>query len=347
MKTTLRDVAEAAGVSAMAVSAVLHGTGRNVKVSLEKAETIRRVAREMRYQPNRLARSLRNQRTYTVGVVFQHFGRLDDENPYYPLLLNGLTSALFPAGYTLALCPRLLMRGDAGNIADGRFDGVLWARPDFTEESVETLRFASIPVVMMHAPPGSVPGLPTFCADNEEAYRTVVDHLAGLGHRRVGFVIDPIDEPTAEGRARADACRIACSEAGLHCDKLVWTSDAPELAAYRSEAPHTALVTFSDTMAGHLLTACKRFGIRVPHELSIVGFDSSTFCETTSPRLTSVYQPVERMVYEATTHLLHLIEGDSGEGSAASTRSFLYHCGLDIRESTARPPSSSQRPNPC
>ena len=136
MKTTIRDVAEAAGVSAMAVSAVLNGAGRNVKVSHEKAEHIRRVARELRYQPNSLARSLRSRRTGMVGVVFQHLHGFSDAAPYFPNLLNGVMAALFPADYTLALCPKLIVGGDAGSISDGRFDGVLWCRPDFTEASL-------------------------------------------------------------------------------------------------------------------------------------------------------------------------------------------------------------------
>src|SRR4051794_24239994 len=122
MRTTIRDVAEAAGVSAMAVSSVLNGGGRNVKVSEEKAEIIRRVARELRYQPNNLARSLRTRRTGMVGVVFQHLERLGDEQPYYPQLLNGVMAALFPANYALSICPSLILGDNVGSISDGRFD---------------------------------------------------------------------------------------------------------------------------------------------------------------------------------------------------------------------------------
>lgn len=329
----------------MAVSAVLHGTGRNVKVSDEKAEHIRRVARELRYQPNHLARSLRNRRTNTVGMVFQHFERLSDQNPYYPQLLNGVISALFPAGYTLALCPDLVKRSEQGAIADGRFDGVLWCRPDFTEASVEGLRLSSVPVVMMHAPPGSASGVPTFCADNDGALQLVVDHLVELGHERIGFVVDPINEHSAEGRARCAAFRRAMEAKGLKGDVLVWSSEAPELENYRpsSSVPHTALAAFSDHMAGRLLAACRRFGIRVPHDLSVVGFDSSSFCETTTPRLTAVYQPVERIAYEATTHLLALIQGENDGIPTTLPLSSLYDCGLDVRDSTSRPPSSAKR----
>ena len=335
MRTTIRDVAEAAGVSAMAVSAVLNGAGRNVKVSPERAETIRRIAREMRYQPNHLARSLRSRRTGMVGVVFQHFERLGEEHPYYPQLLNGVMAALFPEDYTLALCPKLVIGGDAGSISDGRFDGVLWCRPDFTEASLDEIQNASVPVVMMHAPPGSVPGIPTFCADNDAAMRGVARHLRDLGHERFAFVVDPVSEGTVEGRARRNAFFDAL---GMPCDVLVWEEECKGIEAYAdSDAPHTALVCFSDYTAGVVLKAAERVGVDVPRDLSVVGFDSSPFCENAKPRLTSVSQPVERMAHAATTHLLARIrEGLEGTPSSPTVSS-VYDCGLDVRDSTAPP----------
>ncbi|CAN5697636.1 LacI family DNA-binding transcriptional regulator [soil metagenome] len=338
MKTTIRDVAEAAGVSAMAVSAVLNGAGKNVKVGTEKAEQIRQVARELRYQPNHLARSLRNRRTGMVAVVFQHFDRLGERHPYYPQLLNGVMGALFPADYTLALCPKLLLDGDAGSISDGRFDGVLWCRPDFDDASLEVIQNASVPVVMMHAPPGSVPGIPTFCADNEGAMRAVVRHLKGLGHERVAFVMDSVNSHTIEGRARRDALLSVALAAGLAPDTLVWHDPRAEVGAYASpHPPHTALVCFSDTLAGQILSACQAAGVSVPRDVSVVGFDSSPFCESTQPRLTSVHQPVESMARMATTHLLTLIREKSEGTPSSPTVSSIYDCGLDIRESTAPP----------
>jgi LacI family transcriptional regulator len=339
MKTTIRDVAEAAGVSAMAVSAVLHGTGRNVKVSEAKAAQIRKVAQELRYQPNHLARSLRNRKTNTVGVVFQHFDRFSDENPYYPQLMNGIIAALFPAGYTLALCPHLDQRSGEGTISDGRFDGVLWCRPDFTEQAIDGLRNSSIPVVMMHAPPGSAPGVPIFCADNESALRLPVRHLAELGHKKIGFVLDPVNFVTAEGRARSAAFMNAIKECGLLGEILVWDSDSHDQEEYKTVfRDHTGIVAFSDYLAGRVLATFKQHGVRVPEDVSVIGFDSSTLCEKTSPRLTSISQPVERLAREAATHLLALIHADQKtlpgpDGPLVA----LYECGLDIRDSTAPP----------
>jgi LacI family transcriptional regulator len=338
MRTTIRDIAEAAGVSAMAVSVVLNGTGTNVKVSTEKADLIRKIALELNYRPNHLARSLRNKRTNMIGVVFQHFDRLGEERPYYPQLLNGVMAALFPRDCALALCPKLILGSDAGSISDGRFDGILWCRPDLDDVSIEALRSSSVPVVMMHAPPGSLPGIPTFCADNDVAMRAVVKHLKDLGHQRIAFVSDPINAHTMEGCARRDSFISACLAAGLAPDILVWDEDCEDVAVYkRSDAPQSALVCFSDTFAGRVLAACQRDGVSVPHDVSVVGFDSSSFCEGTKPRLTSVNQPVERMAYQATTHLLDLIQ-ERAEGTPASpTVSSVYDCGLDVRESTGPP----------
>lgn len=340
MKVTMRDVAEAAGVSTMAVSVVLSGSGnKKVTVSPEKAERIRQVARDLRYRPNHLARSLKTQRTHQVAVVFQHFSALGPEHPYHVQVLNGVTSALFPKGYAMTLCPKMIVDGDVGSISDGRFDGVLWCRPEFDEASMEAIQEATIPVVLMHVPARLAPGVPTFCADNDGAMRQVVDHLKGLGHRDLAFVIDPVSVKSVEGHTRRDAFVSAALAAELpKPETIVLDQDHSLLARYgRSGAPHTALVCFSDELAGFVLKSCDEYGVKVPGDVSIVGFDSSPFCETTRPRLTSVNQPVDRMAHAATIHLLNLIH-DTEKGLPRSPMACcLYECGLDVRESTAPP----------
>lgn len=340
MRVTIRDVAARAGVSAMAVSVVLNGAGgRRVTVTPEKAARIREAARELRYQPNHLARSFRNRRTGQVAVVFQNFGHFRPHSSYRGDVMNGVMDALFPHDYTLALCPKLMREDGTALVADGRFDGVLWCRPDLTDASAAALQEARVPIVTMHAPPGTVQGVPTFCGDNEGAMRRVVDHLAELGHRRLAFVIDPVSESSVEGRARAEALRAAAHRAGLPApDVLVLTHDHRGLARYgTADAPHTALVCFSDELAGFVLRSCADLGVDVPGHVSLVGFDSSPLCDTMRPRLTSVNQPVERMAFEATTHLLQLIRAaDGGELPAAAAT--LYDCVLDVRGSTGPAP---------
>lgn len=339
MRVTIRDVAERAGVSAMAVSAVLNGAGgRKVTVTAEKAERIRQAARELRYQPNHIARTFRRGRTDQVAVVFQNFGRFIPQSSYRGDVMNGVMQALFPHDYTVSLCPRLIRDGNPDVISDGRFDGVLWCRPDLTEDSSLALQAASVPVVMMHAPPGTVLGVASFCADNDGAMRRVVAHLMGLGHERIAFVIDPVSEHSVEGQARMEALKAAARRVGLRePDVIVLDRDHSLLARYAEpDAPHTALVCFSDELAGFVLKSCERLGVDVPRHVSVVGFDSSPLCEMTRPRLTSVNQPVERMAFEATTYLLTLIRA-AEEGQPLTATSTLYDCGLDVRDSTGPP----------
>ena len=338
MRATIRDVAEAAGVSAMAVSKVLHGRGTNVRVSDTKAELIRKVARELHYRPNQNARNFRNQKTNLIGVVFQHFEGLTEDNPYLPQMLNGVMAALFPAGYTMGICPKLVLDGTAPAIADGRFDGILWTRPDFSQASVDSFRSCGVPVVMLHAPPGSAEGIPAFCANNQIAMQRVVDHLVSLGHTKIAFMIDPVPQVTAEGLTRKLAFENAARERGIQHDVVVSDQSDPDLQAYvGKDRPHTAIVAYSDTQAGAILKAAEALGIRVPQDISVVGFDSSSFCERTHPKLTSVFQPVEQMARDATNYLLTMVNDAESSWRESGAVTSLYDCHLDVRESTGPP----------
>jgi LacI family transcriptional regulator len=324
----------------MAVSAVLNGAGgRKITVTQEKADRIRKVALEMRYQPNRAASNFRRGRTDQIAVVFQNFGRFTMRSPYRGEVMNGVMEAIFPHGYTLSLCPKLMIGDNVGSVSDGRFDGVLWCRPDLSDVSAAALQASSVPVVMMHAPPGTVLGLSTFCADNDGAMRRIVDHLVSLGHERLAYLIDPVSEHSVEGLARAEALKTSARRAGLpEPEVIVLASDHSILARYsKPDRPHTALVCFSDELASFVLASCESLGVKVPHHVSVTGFDSSPICETTRPRLTSVNQPVERMAFEATTHLLSLIRGAEDGVTPSTATSTMYDCTLDVRESTGPP----------
>lgn len=322
----------------MAVSKVLHGAGSNVRVSEARAELIRKIAKEMHYQANDVARSLRSRKTMTIAVVFQHFTNFSDDNPYYPQLLNGVMSALFPAEYTLALCPKLIQNSLTPAIADGRFDGVLWARPDFTETSLEAFRDSNFPLVLMHAPPEFVDGIPTFCVDNKVGFQRAVDHLFELGHTNIAFLIDTINENTLEGRARSQAFAAAMDFHSLKPAVVVHDMVEEMLVENRaSRDPYTAYIAYSDYYAGQLLRACAKLEISVPGELSVIGFDSSSYCDTLKPRLTSLRQPVQQMAFEATNHLLSLVKSGERRVAESPAQSFILDCVLDVRESTARP----------
>jgi LacI family transcriptional regulator len=322
----------------MSACAVLTGGGRNVKVSDEKARLIREKAKELNYEPNLLGRGLRTRKTDTIGVVLQHLTSFGEEPYYYQQLLDGIMTALFPHGYSLSLSPMLVQSEGNVRISNGRFDGILWCCPDLIETSIESVKSLRMPLVMVHAPAEVAPEVPTFAADNEHAMERVVSHLVGLGHKSIGFVIKPHVAISVEGKARMSAFLTAAQELEVKGEVLLWEYDAKNLDRYASNnPPHTALAAYNDVHAGHILSRAKELGIRVPHDLSVVGFDSSSLCERTQPRLTSVHQPIERIAREATQCLLRLIGADPKTASEARDLSTLYDCQLDIRDSTAAP----------
>ncbi|RYG28510.1 LacI family transcriptional regulator, partial [bacterium] len=123
MPVTIRDVARAAGVSAMSVSKVLHGRGSNVRVSEETASHIRKTAEELHYRPNALARSFRQGRTHSIGMVWDTAPDLSGEVRYFSDMLDSIVKAAFAKGYSVTLCPTLVGDGANEAQADGRFDG--------------------------------------------------------------------------------------------------------------------------------------------------------------------------------------------------------------------------------
>jgi len=268
--------------------------------------------------------------------VFSHFGRIGELDGYFAAFLNGVMSATFQSEYGLTICPNLAKLSANGVINDGRFDGLLWCKPDYTIQSAESIQRSEIPIVMMHAPDGECPNVARFCCDNDLGLKLAVSHLVDLGHRRIAFVIDAFNQSTAEGRARIVGYRSAMQTHELEAtadDILYWPIDRPELTQLMERADrHTALIAFSERQAVSILKEAMSLGISVPEELSVIGFDSTSFCDTIRPRLTAISQPIEQMAYDATNVLISYIEAEQ-----YPSHSFIYPCGLDIRESTACP----------
>ena len=335
MHATIRDVAVAAGVSPMAVSKVLHGRGSNVRVGPETAALIRKVAEELQYEPNALARSFRSRRTRTIGLIFDNWSKVAGGSQYLAHLLDAITTVAFPRGYAVTICPQLSDGAEALN--DGRFDGLIWAKFESSSANLLALERSRTPMVLLHAssPDLASRGFDTFSCENEGAMQMSVDHLADLGHRRIAFVAPLNAEHNDETLARLEGVRSAMARRGLEfCggDILNWDYDAAGFSEWwHSGHPHTALILRSESQAGAIYKHAAELGARIPHDFSIVGFDSTSYCEMLSPRLTSVRQPIEEMIGQATNALLCLVEN----GRTHTAKNHSFSCGFDVRQSTA------------
>ncbi len=335
-KTTMKAIANEAGVSIALVSKVLHGRASTVRVSQETAEMVRNTAARLNYVPNGLARSLRNNRSESVGVIFENFGQISAGPLYYTLLFDGIAQELFSHHYRLSILPEVDLTNPKA-LADGRLDGVIWCKMPSSPDLLARMAHFPIPVVALNAPPPERDSDTAFVScDNGGGIDLAINHLAGLGHRRILFVLERNEELTPDALARLDAFKLACRRRDIPSegqDIVVWGTEAREFQQWWTQRPaHTAILAWNEGIGAAILRQALRAKVQVPEELSVVGFDSTQFCETTRPRLTAVRQPIREMAAHAAKTIVNLIEGH-----LPSTYNVLFPCTLDVRGSTAPP----------
>ncbi len=331
MGVTIKEVAAAAGVSSAAVSRVLHGGGGTIRVSEARADHIRTVARDLRYVPNALARSLRVNRTHTIGLLFENFAGLASGPLYIVSLLDGVARTIFPRHYRLTILSEFDHDNLFGSLGDGRLDGVIWCKMVRDERVLEQIRTCPIPIVAMNGAGNE--GSPSVACDNRQGIELALDHLAHLGHRDLLFVNEREEDAAPDCIERREAFLNGAARRAMRARSVSLDWDLSEFAAARGDA--TAVMGWSERCAGGILLRAAEAGLTLPRDLSVVGFDSTAYCETTRPRLTAVRQPIHEIASRAATTLIDLIEGN-----APSSSSTLFPCSLDIRDSTARPPQS-------
>ncbi|HXU85110.1 MAG TPA: LacI family DNA-binding transcriptional regulator [Verrucomicrobiae bacterium] len=319
MATTIADVARRAGVSTATVSRVLSGVGR------ARPETHARVeaaARDLGFRPSDVARSLKRRSTLTLGLIVT-----DIENPYFPQLVRAVEDAAIGEGYAILLCnadedpEREASYLDL--LVERRVDGLIVAASTIGSRQGEWLARAPLPAVLVNtASPGTE--LPTIVSDNRGGGATAARHLLELGHRRFGYLMPPprnLDAPD-----RLAGVRDALEAAGLTVDgaeaALAIGNGAPtvtggEMAmiALLARAPRpTAVIAYNDLMAIGAMRAIRDRGLRVPADVSLVGFDDVAFAAYVEPALTTLRQESAEMGRWAVATLTARIKADRDEG---------------------------------
>jgi len=312
-RSTIIEVAARANVAFSTVSRVLNGgyASPEVRARVELA------ARELNYTPSSIARNLKTGRQGCIGVVVE-----SSQCSWFTQVLGGIEEAL--ADKTIsALLGSLKLRGsyDASTIerwiADRRVDGLIFARCTRREESlVAQARQAQIPMVFI-APDENFDAGPVFVARNREAARSLTEHLVALGHRRFAFLGGP--DKSVDAIERLNGMRDALAERDLELDPAnvqFGESFPPQGAAAvaaqwqalpRASAP-TAVMCGNDTLAIEFLRAILQHGVRVPDELSVVGFDGVPEGALYWPGLTTAKQPSQALGNAACRALMQIVE---------------------------------------
>jgi DNA-binding LacI/PurR family transcriptional regulator len=345
-RTTIADVARAAGVSKAAVSFAFNTPER---LSAETVTRIREIATSLEYRPDPVARMLAQRRTWTIGILTPQALDVIFTNPYFGEFSAGVATAAEAAGLAIQFISPL--HGSLTRAVDrASVDGVIIVGLGADHPEVGQIRRSSIPFVVVDST--ALPDEPAVEVDDEGGARLAAEHLVELGHR--DFLVIGIEPPTAAAalepagvtarRLRGYQAAAAAAGFTIADSRMVVGPASMEggILAFRrawaAGARPTAVLAMSDAMAIGALRAARDLGLNVPADLSIVGYDDVPVTQFTDPPLTTVHQPIRRKGEEAVRLLLaggrHRDEGSS-EQQHLETR-------LVVRGSTARVPSGRE-----
>jgi LacI family transcriptional regulator len=327
---TIKEVAQHAGVSAATVSRVLND---RATVDPVLARRVRRAIEELGYQPSRTARALRaGSRVWTLIIS-------DIRNAFFGELARGVEDAAQDADLALVLCNTDENVGKERTYLDlaiaERVAGVILSPASWTETSVERLRAAGIPVVLVDREIASN-GVDTVTIDNRSNARAATQHLLDRGYRRIGCICGPATVTTA--RDRRDGYRDALRDAGLPVDAELIREEAfkthgGERGAAAllelAEPPDALFVTNGPQCAGALAVLRER-GVQVPSDIGMISFDDDPWTSLTTPTISTVAQPAYAIGREAAALLHKRMSGDDGP-----PRRVLLTAELRIRSSSS------------
>ncbi|NIK61531.1 substrate-binding domain-containing protein [Kribbella shirazensis] len=343
-RATIGDVAARAGVSKSTVSFVVNG---RPGVSASSRDRVLRAAEALGWQPNARARALSRNRTQAVGLVIRRDPELLSTDPFFPQFMAGIEIGLAAQEYSLVL----QVVGDVQSersayqrfARESRADGVFLTDLRIHDSRPQEVRELGLSAVVV-APEGTdLDGHPTIGMNDDAGVRRAVHHLHSLGHERIAHVMGTAGYVHTEARRRA--WQESLEELGLPLGTLV-TADFTGGAGARAThelldlpQPPTAIVYGNDLMAIAGLSVATDRGLRVPDDLSVVGFDDIPLAPYSVPPLTTVRQNVVAWGTAAAQTLVALVEGREPPAVVLPPVEFV------VRGSTG-PPSTPSRARP-
>lgn len=341
----IRDVARASGFSSSTVSIVLNNAPLARYIPPATKKKIETAAKRLGYRPNLVARSLRNSRSHTVGVMV-----VDVTDPYCTLILRGIENALYQSNFLPILTDVHNQRGRFERylemMLDRRIEGLIvvanWLFVDI--DLIADLEKSSIPTTLVGTElcRGSVNSV---IVDNEVGGHMAIEHLWSLGHRKIAFIRGP--KKLSDSVPRWKGVRSFAQAKNFELDSRL-ILDLPEsrdaisgfevgsklteelIKRHRS---FTAIMAFDDLTALGVIRGLAKAGIRVPEQCSVIGFDDVAPAAMTTPALTTVRQPMENMGTMAVNLILEGINSMSEKRATGATHRRMAP-ELVVREST-------------
>ncbi len=334
-RATIRDIADLAGVSIATVSRVLND---RPDVAPETRESVMQVVRKHGFTTNRGARGLSSGRTGIVGLTLPLVN-----DSYFGPILGGASEALYEQDMRILLCPTLHEHDREVSLMDrltrGTTDGAILMLPEESTEELLHLQELGYPFVVVDPRESPPDGIPCVSAMHSAGAKLATEHLLQLGHRHIaamggtpGWYAN--DERVIGFRAAMAAARLLPDpDMILYTDWSIPTGEQAAEELLSRPDPPTAIFCFNDNAAIGALNVARRRGIRVPEDLSIVGFDDTFQATIVTPALTTVRQPLAELGRMGVSLLSRLIEGQRLDAMRIELATTLV-----VRESTGPSP---------
>ncbi len=311
-KLTLEEIGRLAGVSRATVSRVVN---KHETVTPDLRERVEKVIAETGFQPNLAARSLASQRSNILGLIIPSIAQTLFTDPYFPVLIQGITQACNQRDHTLSLfvfySPGEQQRIYQRATQSGLVDGLIVTSDQIHDPLLDMLHKRQMPFVYVGRP-ATIEGTNFVDVDNVGGAQVATNHLIRQGCERIAHIGGPLD--TNVGLDRLEGYRIALQERARPVDEaLIVSGDFTEDSGYTamrkllSQRPDAVFVA-SDTMAVGAIEAIREMGLRVPDDIAIVSFDDLSPAETANPPLTTIHQPVLQTGKLAVETLLDVLE---------------------------------------
>lgn len=323
----IRDIAQLAGVSTATVSHVINSTRF---VSDEIKQKVQEVIERNGYTPNAHARTLAMQRNHTFGLILS-----DLSNPFFPELVKSIQEFANQKGYEIMLAntnyDAKRTVASVQRMLEQRVSGVAVMTSEMDAALAARLAAREIAVVFLDV--GKVgPYVSSITVNYEKGIRAGVEHLLELGHRRIAYISGPLRLKSAQRRQLAFTKTMKKYETQpfVYEGDFKATGGQQAVAAMLQQKPRpTAIVAANDLMAMGAMRELRKAGLRVPEDISVVGFDNILFAELADPPLTTIALPREEIGRAAVEALLHTVTDKNKDG-----REYKITPKLMVREST-------------
>lgn len=312
MAVTIKDVARKSGLSISTVSKVFNGYS---DISEDTRQQVLKLAREMGYQPNALARALKTNRSYNLGVLFVDENTSGLTHPFFAAMLNAFKAEAEARGYDITFINHNIGRTAMTYLEHCRYrnvDGVCLACVDFHAPEVVELVSSDIPCVTVDHP---FENRPCVASDNRAGMRLLVEYVTGLGHRRIAYIHGQRNSRVTDIRRETFLREMALrgfpvpegymlegryDDAPVVRERTLMLLDRPD--------PPTCILLPDDASFFGAMEAARERGLRVPEDISLAGYDGIRITQSLPPRLTTIRQDAEAMGVLAARALIERVE---------------------------------------